>query len=213
MKKMITILAILGLASSAIAHPVEVYTFWMDPIQDDWELDGWVEELGTTTSFPGDELIDAWDIDWQGHIPCPSEYEGNGAVQVAIQNRTERTFDELYYVSDPETTLTNVDEWVGQVGDPETQESFRIDRAGENTPLVFESNPFNPAFEPGEIWEFVIQEYSNTLGVSPANFASLGIAGFSGAPNISSSGSIITPEPASIALLSLGLALIRKRKT
>ena len=211
MKQLITICVMLGLASSVVAYPVEVYTFNVDPIQDDWELDGWVDELGEN-NFPGDELIDSWEAQWQGHIPCPSEYGGEGAVQVAMQNNSGRTFRELYYVSDPETNLTNVDEWVGQVGSSVTEESFRIDRVGENTPLVYESMPLNPAFEPGEIWEFVIQEYSNTLGVSGDNLQSLGIAGFS-AGNVSSSGSIITPEPGTIGLLLLGgLALRRRRR-
>ena len=73
-------------------------------------------------------------------------------------------------------------------------------------------------FEPGEIWEFVIQEYSNILGNSPAALGSVGPAPFGAIAQASqldsiSSGSIITPEPATICLLALGGLLLRRRKS
>ena len=124
---------------------------------------------------------------------------------------TGKEWVQLFYVADPETSLTNWDEWVGQVGDPIPEEAFLIDNLGLNKPLVFESITANNIFEVGETWEFVIQNYANALGVVPHAFGTLGIASFS-AGDLDSSGSIITPEPATLVLLGLGGLAFRKRR-
>jgi len=214
MRKTLTVLvagvALLGFVSPAVSEPVEVYTE-QDPIQDDWFLDGWVDELGNQPAFPTEEWITSQQVTWEGHIPCPSEYQGGGAVQVSITNMTGRDWPDLYYVSDPETNLTNIDEWVGQVGDPIPEEAFKIDSVGVNTPLVWESFAANDIFEVGETWWFVIQEYGNTLGGPPHHFNSVGIASFSaGWPP--STGSIITPEPATLTALVIGGLLMGRRR-
>ena len=199
------------LVSSAVGYELEVYTE-NDPIQDDWSINGWVHEIGCQAAFPPCQQIDCVGYKTTEYIPCPSEYQGGTNVEVEIRNLCDVTRCGLIYVSDPETFLTNIDEWVGQVGDPVPEEAFWIDHRGENQPLVFESMTWDNCFEPGETWRFVIQEYVNTSGGPPHALDSLGIASMStGWPP--STGSIITPEPATICLLGRGaLALLRRRK-
>jgi hypothetical protein len=211
--KRVSLLLISALMISVLpvlANPIVVQT---DPLalQDDWLINGPVEELGV--GFPPAELIGALDVPWEGHIPCPVDYKGLQNVQVEIVNLTGKIWTELYYVADPETSLSNVDELLGDVAAPGFTPAFKIDRAGLNTPLVFESMTQDGVFEIGETWQFVIQEYSNGNGLPPSAMGSLGVS-FASAGLDASSGSIIAiPEPSVVGLLAIsGLGLfIRKR--
>ncbi len=150
-------------------------------------------------------------------------------------------FCDLYYVGDVaedgslETTFTNLDEWVGQCGGidcngmdcscPDGPDypgmAFKIDKVGENQPLVYESMTQDGCFEPGEIWEFVVQEYWNKLALPASALGSVCPDGIHGAiaaasaGNTCSAASIITPEPSSLVFIVgglLGLALRRNRR-
>jgi hypothetical protein len=203
---------ILSALPTVLANPVQVFTD-PDVRQDDWVINGWVEELGV--GFPTDELISAQDLGVTSYIPCPVDYSGAGLanVLVEIQNLSGRVWTELYYVADPNTSLSNMDEYMGQVGTIGFGLAFRIDAAGLNTPLVSESMTADGIFELGEFWTFVIQEYDHPT-LSASALGSLGVAGASNGSDPLSSGSIIAiPEPSAIALLgisALGL-FIRNR--
>lgn len=198
------------------ANPVAVYQD-TSLIQDDWIVQDWLgasglpnaEELGTFM-FPPDpgEVILASQVPWQGHIPCPAEYRGGGAVQVQIVNLTGRDWPFVVYVADPETSFSNWDELIGQVGGPACI-AFLIDSIGENTPLVYESMLPDNVFQAGEVWQFVVQEYVNSLGLSPAALGSLGVAGGSLGDTLSSASIIAVPEPTAVSFLGLaGAGLI-----
>jgi hypothetical protein len=62
-----------------------------------------------------------------------------------MTNLTALDFDDVWYVADPETTLTNVDGLVnGEL-------AFKIDTAGINVSLIAEIGGFLPGvFEAGE---------------------------------------------------------------
>jgi hypothetical protein len=194
-----------------LANPVEVFTESYS-IQDDWILNGWVEELGV--GFPAGEEISAVEVPWGGHIPCSNDWQHGTSVQISISNMTGKAWEHLYYVADTQTELSNWDEGVGDVNLYTPTESFKIDAVGENTPLVYESMTQDGVFEIGETWEFVIQDFVGETWFnletfdfeteSPAAFGSLGLAGASHSPMGLSSGSIIAiPEPSSIVLIGL----------
>jgi len=221
-------LCILFASTLALADPVEVTTLKLDA-QDDWEIEGWVEELSTNPWNPANQLIASQEVTWEGHVPCPDDYQNETAgttVQIQITNMTTRHFEDLYYVGDVDldstlqTTLTNYDETVGDVstGPAHLGLAFKIDSIDENTPLVYESMAQDNIFEPGEIWEFVIQEYNNTLGLGPQLLGSvgaqpLGAIAAASATDPFSSGSIITPEPATLCMFGLGGLLLRRKKS
>ncbi len=202
--------------SAAISTPVSVFTE-NDPIQDDWSANGWVDELGNKPAFPDDEWITSEEVTWTGHIPCETDFTGyfNLMKQVRITNETDKSFVNLVYVADELTCLTNIDEKMGQAGSSSTCGAFLIDAVGENTPLVSESFSSNGIFEPGESWEFVIQEYKweGLALLGPELFGSQGIAGMSYDDIVSTGSIIVIPEPATLSLLALGsLAMLRKRR-
>jgi hypothetical protein len=204
MKHMILILIgamMISTLPAVMANPVQVFTD-PDVRQDDWVLNGWMEELGV--GFPTDELIAAQDLGVTQYIPCPTDYAGSANILVDIRNLSGRIWTELYYVADPNTLLSNMDEYVGQVGTIGFGLAFKIDAVGLNTPLVFESMTSDGIFELGETWQFVIQDYSHPT-LSAAALGSLGIAGASNGSDPLSSGSIVAiPEPASAMMILVG---------
>ena len=129
-------------------------------------------------------------------------------ILIGMTNTSGIDWIEVWYVSDPETGVVNADGLVNG------EEAFRIDNSisdpgGFHHPLLFESIAFNGIFEAGETWSFQIDGYSNTAGLPPDAFASLGLVGGFSVADLASSGSIIAvpvPEPSTAALLALGLA-------
>ena len=139
---------------------------------------------------------------------------------VHITNPTSFDFAEVWYVADPDTSLTNFDGWVNSAHPVPCSESgcraFRIDSEisdslGVNHPLIIESATANDVFEAGETWSFIINDYSNAFGLPPSAFDSIGVGDASlGSP---SSGSIIAivPEPTAVLRLATGLAALAWR--
>jgi hypothetical protein len=163
------------------------------------------EELGDSPEFPSDERI-ASSANDTSLTTCTSDAETLPNAKVTMTNMTDHTFESVWYVSDPDTNLANVD------GLMNGEEAFKIDSVGINQPLVFESIAFNDIFEPGETWEFLIIDYVNAAALPASAFGSAGLVGSASGSDTVSSGSIVTPEPATLSLLALGLVWLTRRR-
>ena len=206
-----------SLASAAAANPVDGFYQDAPNCDNHGELEAY-EELGNGALFPMDELIEATAsvVDF-----AACEMTDDAAVPsalVTMTNLSGRDWTDLFYVADPETRITNVDGLattdVVPGADSVFTEAFRIDREGDNRPLIAESGASDGIFSAGETWEFIIQDYSNSLGLGAADFTSLDFAG--GSSTNFSTGSIVAfqiPAPGAGALFGLaGLAAARRRR-
>ena len=214
-KTTITLASLLLAAGLASANPVDG-EYNDGPICANHGFLRAIEALGTGPLFPADELIDAhWSFIQQP--ACPMSDDPNMPnVIVEMTNLTGKYWNNLFYVADPETSLSNVDGMAMSYAAPgAVTPAFRIDSVGMNRNLVFESLTPDGIFEPGEIWGFIIQDYTNAFGLTPDLMGSLDFAGASGGDS-HSSGSIVqfvVPAPGSLALLGLGgLAIARRRR-
>jgi hypothetical protein len=216
-------LAVVALTACA-AVPAQAHMIlveYQDGPQDPLAVPEQMHELGDNPPFPPDEEILSQTLDETNETACfdGSDDPAFPNALVSITNNTPTTWYNVHYVADPETGITNFDGWIGNLGAGDAEEAFRIDSVGINRPLVSESITANDIFEPGETWEFIIQDFTNAAGGPPTPFDSLGIAGASaGWPP--STGSIIgqVPEPSTFVALAglLGMGLIgywRRRRT
>ncbi len=161
-----------------------------------------MDELGTAV-FPSDELIDAF-ANTTSIDACPLNSSANiPNALLVITNLTNLSFRDLHYVADPDTVFSNFDGLING------EEAVLIDNVGVNRPLIAEIGGTQAlVFEPGETWEIVLDDWINAVGLNAAQLSSIGV------PSIiqpdPSSGSIVAtvvPEPASLALMALGLTI------
>ncbi|MCS5638564.1 MAG: PEP-CTERM sorting domain-containing protein [Myxococcota bacterium] len=169
-----------------------------------------IDELGTSAPFHlADEGITA-SASQTADFACPSSASAASGTQVllSITNSTNRTFSDLWYVADPETSITNVD------GDINFNPAFKIDgtvTVNLNNPLISESIFTDELFSPGETWKFIIDGYFNAVSAPASELGSIGAGSGSAEPGLTiplSSGSIVAlvPEPSTALLMGLGLA-------
>lgn len=176
------------------------------------------EELGDPMVFSPGQQIGHDSQTFLGPA-CPATDNPNLPESlVTIVNTTGRFWRDLFYVGDPSTVFTNVD-GVGDAGVfPDLNGlAFRIDSVGMNRPLIFESMTPDNVFEPGEAWQFIVQDYMSPIGPADS-FFSIGFADASVAVVDTSAASIVQfipiPEPAPIAMMfcSLAAALVTRRR-
>jgi len=202
------------LAGSAAANPVDGNYFDGPNCDFHGNLRA-IEELGEGPLFPTDELISTvWTLTNQPACVMTDD-QNVPNVLVEMTNLSGRYWDNLFYVADLDTAISNVDGLADSVLAPgAVGESFRIDALGSNRNLVFESIAADGIFEPGEIWAFIIQDYGNAAGLPPS-FGSLDFAGGSsfGPDSTGSIVQFVVPAPGSLALIGLGgLASIKRRR-
>ncbi|HOX40380.1 MAG TPA: PEP-CTERM sorting domain-containing protein [Candidatus Brocadiia bacterium] len=204
-------------ASAAVALPLSVE--YIDGPQDVLIVPQEVVELGVWPPFPPFEAISPF---WFGSTDTTSCFDGSDLPGVPNQlvqiiNATGTPWTELWYVADPETTITNFDGWVGNLGMGDYEEAFRIDSVGINRPLIDESMIADQIFQPGEMWTFILQDWQHPTALlsASAEFDSIGIAGMSAGYPFSTGSIIGIPEPNTAVLLALGaaaMAFYRRKK-
>jgi hypothetical protein len=223
---LITSLCMLFASTTVFAYPTQVS--YNDGPQDPLAIPVEVHELGTAPTFDSypDEKIFA-DSSFDDITVCfdtsPTNIPDDPLVPnaiVRIINLTGIAWQELWYVADEETYHSNYDGWATDNA-ISLGTAFRIDRlandpGGVHHPLISETLTPDGIFEVGEGWEFVIQDYTNTLGFAASALGSIGLPSVDlvGISDLSS-GSIIAvpvPEPVTIGLLSLGALILRHRK-
>ncbi len=172
-----------------------------------------VDELGLGSStgpdfpFPSDEEITA--MAEETELYACAENPDDPSIPnylISMTNLTGRDWECVWYVADPETSIRNDDGLINNCL------AFKIDNVGINQPLVFESISADGIFQAGETWEFILQDYQNSLGLAPDLFGSIGVGIGSGGDAISSGSIIAIPEPVTVVLLLLGIATLVRRK-
>lgn len=226
---LLSIFTIAALATQSLAVPTPMIHIDPPGDCDPLFIPNNVHEIGDLIEFPADESLGHMDLGPTNVIPCPILDDTLiPNVLVDIRNTSGIEWHEVWYVADQETTITNFDGEANQAipGLAPLREAFRIDNAisdpgGAHHPLIFESLTPDGIWEIGESWTFILQDYTNSLGLPASAITSIGVGDASSTPAsgvIDSSGSIIAialPEPASLALFlgsGIGLLSLRRRR-
>ena len=169
-------------------------------------------ELGPMTlGFPLDEglFIDVQHTVTPDHFSCVGDDGIFNEYEVRMQNLSPFEWENVFFVADLGASPGNFDGHVDDITFVGVgAESFRIDAAGLNRPLVAESITADGILEVGELWSFVIDNWS--LGAIAPAFGSIGkFADSSGIgldtqSNASILATQVVPEPATIGLLIIG---------
>jgi hypothetical protein len=209
------VIALLVLAPLAIANPVT--TRYVDgPGCDSHPLQFHHEELGPDGAYPGpfpaaeQILVSVTD----GPPVCVGDDGFVNDWKVSITNLTGLAWENLFFVANEALVVGNADGTVEDLAAPGIfGDAFRIDALGVNPNLVLESLAPDGIFAPGETWEFLVTNFTDTTPGAKVKYplpkiASLGVAGASpGKSNASIIAvQVSAPEPAMSLLLGLALA-------
>lgn len=197
-----------AMASNTWAVPTTIIPVDTPGVGDTLVLPTSVHELGNAPGFPIGERITTTAAATTISAYALTDLPLVANVMLTMTNNSPTSWINLHYVGDVGTVLTNDDGLVtGGL-------AFRIDAAGVNTPLRFESMHDDGVFEPGETWRFIIQDYTNTLLLSAAQMGSLGVGTTSAADTLSSGSIVATliPAPGSFLALALAGAVNRRRR-
>lgn len=211
-------IAILLTANAAQAVPV-VGLYQDDPAHcDNHGALTLTHELGDLTVFPANEAIDttATLSTDPAHFTCEPDDGVPNEYRVRMVNLTPVDWVDVFFVADAGVLVGNYDGGVADASSspPVYVEAFRIDDVGLNQPLVSESVIPNGVFESGEIWEFLV---TNFTANGPPQFGSVGVFAQTSALGIDtvSNASILArpvPEPTAAGIvLAAVLALCPRR--
>lgn len=94
-------------------------------------------------------------------------------------------------------------------------EAFVIDEVGGHKSLVFQSLAFDNLWDVGETIEFIVNDFGAPFAGLAPDLSSTGFAGASGFISPSTASLVIgvpIPEPATLAMLGVGVAVVARRR-
>ena len=195
------ILTVLLVGTAPAANAISTTTAFADtPPCDLLSGPSVLDELGfPATGFPAGVQISAQDGLVNNPVCLATKIPGNADTAVRMTNLNSISFSDVWYVAEPGTNFTNDD------GTINGMHAFKIDAVGANTPLISESINANGIFEPGEIWTFIVQDYSNTSGLAASSFTEIGVPSNGPSSAASIVADPVVPEPGTFGLIAFGL--------
>lgn len=143
------------------AHTITA-TFINDARCDSLSDQPLTHQLGQAPAFPIDERVTLLSIESNAQPACVA-LDPNLAdnFQVTIRNDSPTAWQDLYLVAAGGNSFGNADGFLTQPIDiGPFPDAFRIDAAGTNANLIYESLVTNGIFEPNEIWTFLVTDFS-----------------------------------------------------
>jgi len=173
-------------------------------------------ELGTTPPFPINEsiVVSATAIPASLGVACVGDDGVPNDWHIRMTNASGNSWQDLFFVADLPFTVGNADGSAQDNTTPGFTDAFRIDGTvtfGVNNNLFSESINTNEIFEPGEIWDFILMNFT---GGTPM-FDSIGFSASSAGAGPSTASILANPyvpEPTSLVLLCGGAVLMMRRR-